>query len=284
MRSNTDVVITGLGFEFPGAPTTTVCSLDPQSIRPEAFDPKTRVARKGVRFKDHATLLGMSAALQAILDAGLPAESDKQINAPLFGVVVSCNLGNLDTVANVARTIRAEHVNAASPMDLPNASSNVMASSISIRHGLQGPNLMICNGSTSSLDALHLAANCIRAGRADRMLVVGVEVDNDVVRMLPQAAAQWFNGAVAVILESSDSAQSRGGSVLGKLGAYTFSKDTSDVAPVIDVTPHVGESYGAEGLVQLAAVLQEKRKGGKFLLACGHKFGDHISVTLELEC
>lgn len=284
MNNTSDVVITGLGLEIPGAATDTVSAISPADLRPGAFDPKIRVAKKGIRYKDHATLLSMSAGWQAILDAKLPDDPEKQVEAPRFGVVVTCNLGNIDTVANVARTIRNEHVNAASAMDLPNASSNVIASSLAIRHGLQGPNLMVCNGATSSLDALHLAANCIRSGRADRMLVVGVEVHNDVVAALPDAAEQWFNGAVAVVIESRSSAQSRGARILGKIGAYSFSKEIPDVAASIDVTPHLGHSYGAEGLLQIAALMQEKRDGGDFVLMCGHKFGDSVSSKLELQC
>lgn len=284
MKNATDILITGLGLELPGADTTTISAISPKNLSSSAFDPKIRVAKKGIRYKDHATLLAMSAAWQAIVDAQLSDEPAKQVEAPRFGVVVSCNLGNIDTVANVVRTIRNEHVNATSAMDLPNASSNVVASSIAIRHGLQGPNLMLCNGATSSLDALHLAANCIRAGRADRMLVVGVEVDNDVVRALPQAAAQWFNGAVALVIESGQSAESRGARALGKIKSYSFSKEMPDTKASIDVTPHLGESYGAEGLLQIAAVIQEKREGGNFVIVCGHKFGDSVASKLELQC
>ncbi len=284
MKSVPDVLITGLGLELPGANTSTVSAISPENLISSAFDPKIRVARKGIRYKDHATLLAMSAGWQAIIDAQLPDDPEKQVEAPRFGVVVSCNLGNIDTVVNVARTIRNDHVNAASAMDLPNASSNVVASSLAIRHGLQGPNLMLCNGATSSLDALHLAANCIRAGRADRMLVVGVEVNNDVVRALPQAATQWFNGAVAVVLESGHAAESRGARALGKIGSYSFSKEMPETAASIDVTRHLGESYGAEGLLQIAAVIQEKREGGNFVLVCGHKFGDNVASKLEFQC
>jgi monoamine oxidase len=56
-------------------------------------------------------------------------------------------------------------------MDLPNASSNVVASSVAIRFGLRGPNLMLCNGATSGLDArLHVphvsTAETVRLVRA----------------------------------------------------------------------------------------------------------------------
>lgn len=64
-------------------------------------------------------------------------------------------------------------------MAAPNASSNVIASSIAMWFRLAGPNLMVCSGETAGLDALALGALLLRARRADRVLVVGAEPDDE---------------------------------------------------------------------------------------------------------
>lgn len=289
MTTTHGVAITGFGMKLPGAATTTIADLLAEHLHAEAFDPKIRVGQKGVRYKDHATLLAMSAGQDALRNAGLPLSPASQLNPTCFGVVVSCNLGNVNTVVDVVRTLRSQHADATSAMDLPNASSNVMASGLAIRYGLQGPNLMLCNGATSSLDALHLAANCIRAGRAKRMLVVGVEVDNEVTRAFSPAGERWFNGAVAVVIEDSEVAKARNAHVRGRLGEYRFASHNPGRAGVAhgeapDVTRHVGNAYGAEGLVQLLASSQRVAESARrIVLACGHTFGDAVVATLEVE-
>ena len=57
-------------------------------------------------------------------------------------VVAASNLGNVWTVVEVARTVAREGGRAVSPMSAPNASSNVIASSVALWFGFGGPNLM----------------------------------------------------------------------------------------------------------------------------------------------
>jgi 3-oxoacyl-[acyl-carrier-protein] synthase II len=155
----------------------------------------------------------MAAAALALEDAGVSAD-----RGAVTGVVASSNLGNLDTVCAVTDTIATAGSVATSPMDLPNASSNVVASSIAIRFGLRGPNLMLCNGGTSGLDAVYWAGLLVAAGRAARCVVVGVETDNAVVRAL--TGAGMGDGAVALVLEAAGAARARGAAARAGVGRY----------------------------------------------------------------
>ena len=94
-----------------------------------------------------------------------------------------------------------------SPLGLPQTSSNVIAGWLAIRYGLRGPNLTVCNGITSGLDALAWARNLIVAGRAEAAIVVGVEPANDVVTKV--LGEQSTDAAVAVVLEPAGAAASR---------------------------------------------------------------------------
>ncbi|MCG7536691.1 beta-ketoacyl synthase N-terminal-like domain-containing protein [Pseudoalteromonas sp. OOF1S-7] len=157
------------------------------------------LGRKGLRYKDEATLMALVAAQQILASA--PSLSDAQKDAT--AIIVSSNLGNVDTVLKTAQTIAQEHVDATSAMDLPNASSNSISASISIVNQLRGPNLMLCNGQSSGDDALQLAMDLIDTQRAERVLVIGVEVSNDVIAQYIAPSVPRFHGACGYLLESS---------------------------------------------------------------------------------
>ena len=173
---------------------------------------------RGLRYKDQATRLALRAAEAALRDAELIGTSGMAVAGDTTGVVVSSNLGNLDTVCRVAETIARDTTTSTSPMDLPNASSNVIASSIALWFGLAGVNLTLCNGPTSGLDAVHLATLLIAAGRVERAVVVGVETRNPVVERLvaleqdagPGSDIPPLDGAVGLVVESPAAARQRG--------------------------------------------------------------------------
>ncbi|GIL31892.1 beta-ketoacyl synthase N-terminal-like domain-containing protein [Actinocatenispora comari] len=218
------MAITGVGLAVPGVD-------DPADLRTggwqptaPAVDPAARLGRRGLRYKDRATQLALCAARDALADALVLTEDGPTVDPESVAVVVSSNLGNLDTVCRVADTIGAEGVSGTSPMDLPNASSNVIASSVAIRFGLRGPNLTVCNGAPSGLDAVRWATRLIAAGRAELAVVVGVETDNEVVRRL-LGPGPHFDGAAAVVVEAAGPAAARGIAARAELGRYVRAAD-----------------------------------------------------------
>ncbi|EXU63486.1 3-oxoacyl-ACP synthase [Streptomyces sp. PRh5] len=211
------VVVSGVGVVLPRARSA------PELMAPAAdappVEPRDLVGRKGLRYKDRATQLAYCAADAALRNAGLLDDGGLRVPGTSVAMVASSNYGNLDTICRAIDTI-AEHTAAAgSAMDLPNASSNVIASSVAIRFGLRGPNLMLCNGATSGLDAVHWAATLIRGGRASRALVLGVEPDNESVRAFT-GGSRTIDGAAALVVESEESAAERGASAQAVLGTY----------------------------------------------------------------
>ncbi|MYX58348.1 beta-ketoacyl synthase, partial [Streptomyces sp. SID8382] len=143
----------------------------------------TVLGRKGLLFKEDATRLALCAVHRAF---GLPPG---KLTEPLPGaehtaVVVSSNVGNARTVRDIVAGMRAGSAHDVSPLNGPNASSNVIASTLAIRYGFTGPNLMVCSGATSGLDAVRLGALLLRGERARRVVVVGAEPDDEVARGL----------------------------------------------------------------------------------------------------
>jgi 3-oxoacyl-[acyl-carrier-protein] synthase II len=257
-----------------------------QSAIEPASDPVATLGR-GVRFKDRATKLAMVATERALADASLLDAGSASLAVPgdRFAVVGSSNLGNLDTVCRTAEAIASGSVTATSPMALPNASSNVVASSTAVRFRLRGPNLMVCNGSSSGLDAIRLGALLILSGRADRAVVVGVEPVNDVVTALTgRPEEELFDGAVAVVLESEAVARQRAATLLAWVGGYArradaaasiacatngsarpqlWLADATTEAPALvgdvpwkDLEAQLGHASGALGVLQVAAGAQ----------------------------
>ncbi|RBL81446.1 hypothetical protein DDE05_44500, partial [Streptomyces cavourensis] len=133
---------------------------------------------------------GMLAALHVLAALGgqtaplseLVAQYDRYTGSgDTTAVVVSTNVGILENVCSFADTIARDTVLGLSPLGLPQTSSNVIAGSVALAHGLRGPNVTLCNGPTSGLDALYWARALIVTGRADTAVVIGVEPTGDIV-------------------------------------------------------------------------------------------------------
>lgn len=167
---------------------------------PTAFDPVALLGRKGTRYKDRATLLGVAAAAQA-LDA---AAVDSTMPRSDIGLLVASCYGNLSAVCENAELIDRAGVSSLSPLALPNASSNVVATEISIRRKLQGVVLTVCNGHASGWAALRWGMSLLSAGRSSSVLVVAVEAPSPHEQQLRGAAAPLVDGAVAVLLTAHD--------------------------------------------------------------------------------
>jgi 3-oxoacyl-[acyl-carrier-protein] synthase II len=225
----------------------------------------TLLGRRGLLYKEPATRLALCAVHRAL---GLPAghRPGGQVD-PGTAVVACANLGNVETVATVARTVAAEGGRAVSPLAAPNASSNVVASTVALWFRFGGPNLMVCSGATAGLDALWLAGLLLRAGRAERVVVVGAEPADEVATALhataPHATAPHATaphgtaasraplraGAACVVLGPAgapapvsvsmmDGLAANAGTVLGPGG--------------VDLAALWGDCYGAQGLVAVA--------------------------------
>ncbi|MET8012192.1 beta-ketoacyl synthase N-terminal-like domain-containing protein [Streptomyces sp. NPDC005271] len=314
------VVVSGVGLALPGASTPGALLRGVCGPAAEPFDTGARIGRRGHRYKDRATRLALCAALDALRDAALLPDDGEELTVPgeTVGVVASSNLGNLDTACLTTAAIARESVMGLSPMSLPNASSNVIASWVAIRHGLRGPNLMLCNGATSGLDAVHWGATLVAAGRVRRALVIGVETHNTVVAdLLGRPAGELLDGAAALVVEGARWAEDRGARVAAVLGPYErraglarcvealyhggaaapgvwFTPErhesgggpepVPDAVPRYDVTTTVGRASGALGVLQCAAAvgwLAEAGRGpGEALLTSGDDTTDAVAGLL----
>ncbi|GGT14263.1 beta-ketoacyl synthase N-terminal-like domain-containing protein [Streptomyces purpureus] len=285
------VVVTGVGLALPGVrkPADLLGPLPADG----GFDPATGLTGREMRHKDRASRLALRATEPALRDAGLLDDDARFLGAAdTTAVVVSSNLGSLDTVCEFTDTIARSGVGALSPLGLPQTSSNVVAGWVAIRHALRGPNLTVCNGATSGLDALYWARNLIAAGRAETAVVVGVEPSGDAVTKL--LGEQTTDAAVAVVLESAAGAAARGARPRATFGGYARTRDlpsaltaagTAEAAPVglwltgpdlgqppagvpagarrVDLEAGLGPLSGTLGVLQCAAAVAHLDGGGE---------------------
>ncbi|MET4922665.1 beta-ketoacyl synthase N-terminal-like domain-containing protein [Streptomyces sp. PSRA5] len=322
-------VVTGVGLAVPGLRSVRdlLTALPPT----DGFDPATALKGREMRHKDRASRLALYAAEQALDDAGLldekgrfrvtaGTEADAAAGtktgtgaddmADLTAVVVSSNLGTLRMACDFTDTIARDTVTGLSPLGLPQTSSNVVAGWVAIRYGLRGPNLTVCNGATSGLDAVHWARNLIEAGRCRRAVVIGVEpaaehADKLLGRPVPDVAC-------ALVLEAAGEASVRRAGVYARLSAYTRGAElaptvavTESLAPApvglrltgdlarppdthagrsLDLTARLGHCSGALGVLQAAVgAVHIRTHGTKAVLAlAGGADADDAAAALLL--
>ncbi|MET1255381.1 beta-ketoacyl synthase N-terminal-like domain-containing protein [Aliikangiella maris] len=262
MSHNQLIGITAVGWEIPGWNNQNILDALDSKIAYGELDPAATLGKKGLRYKDEATKLALCAVNKALESCGL-LELEKEQRANI-GIIVSSNLGNMDTVCQESGIIHDQHVDSTSPMNLPVASSNVIPSSIAIRYGFKGVNLMLCNGSTSGVDAINIARQMLKAGRAEKMVVVGVEPDNAITRqLLSECDADNVTGksietgllAACLILEPVNADDDN---VLGLVGDYQFAPSTEKLAqtfskPDVWFTPSQSSSRSEKAVAQLKA-------------------------------
>ncbi|WNI27786.1 beta-ketoacyl synthase N-terminal-like domain-containing protein [Streptomyces sp. ITFR-6] len=148
-----EVVVTGIGLALPGV--TTYGDLLGPLPGEGGFAPATGLIGRELRHKDRASLLALRVAEFALHDAG-PADTDDAFTgtAEATAVVVGTNLGKADSVREATDTIATAGIMGLSPLGLPQTSSNAIVGWVAIRYRLRGPDLTVCNGVTSGLDAL----------------------------------------------------------------------------------------------------------------------------------
>jgi 3-oxoacyl-[acyl-carrier-protein] synthase II len=175
------------------------------------------LGRKGLRYVDRLTTLGMAASGLALegLDQEDPAET---------GVVLGTATGSVRSMTDVGRdTLLQEKPYLINPGRFPNTVLNSAAGQIAIRNKLRGVNATVSSGKLSTLSAVRYADTAIRLGRARRLVVGGVE------ELSPPMAWAWHlagdlgeqtavgEGCAMFVLEDAERAAAEGRRVLAEI-------------------------------------------------------------------
>lgn len=203
------------------------------------YDPKDYFDRKEIRKLDRYSQYGIIASNEAITDAKLDFS---KLNTDKIGVIFSSGIGGFETFEKeIIDYTQKEFIPRFNPFFITKIISNGLSGLISIKHGLRGINYCPVTACASSTQSIIQAFNYIRLGKADIIIAGGSEAPitessvggfNAMKAMSTNnenfiSASRPFDtqrdgfvvgeGAGALIIESLDSAMSRGAKIYAEI-------------------------------------------------------------------
>jgi 3-oxoacyl-[acyl-carrier-protein] synthase II len=216
---------------------------------PVAVDPRDVLDRVRARTLDRSQQLALVAAKEAWADAGSP-----DVEPERLAVVVATGIGGVITLLTSYDALREHGPRRVSPhtvpMLMPNGPAAAVALELGARAGVHAPVSACASGS----EALAVALDLLRAGRADVVVCGGTEAAMHPLcvsafwqmRALslrndePTAASRPFDkardgfvmgeGAGVVVLETAAHANARGAKVYGELAGAGMTSDAHHIA------------------------------------------------------
>ncbi len=227
--------------------------------------------RKEVRKHDLFSQYAIVAAGQAVKDSGIDLE---KIDKTRIGVIWASGIGGLKSMFDEIRGfVEGNYTPRFSPFFIPKMISDIAAGHISMRYGFMGPNFCTVSACASSNHAIIIAADQIRAGRADLMVTGGSEASvnepsvggfNSMQALStrnddPATASRPYDtdrdgfvigeGAGSLILEEYEHAVARGAKIYAEVGGGGMSGDAYHFT-----APHPEGSGAAQAI--LAAIAE----------------------------
>jgi beta-ketoacyl-acyl-carrier-protein synthase II len=265
------VVVTGLGAVTPignDAPSTWQAAVEGRSgidfirsydasrqdVRIAAevkdFDPSDIASPKEVRKLERNVLLALSAAREAVDDAGL----DGAYSRDRIGILCGSGLGGFVGIMEQAKVFRERGPERISPSFIPSVLVDAASGQLAISLGFRGPNYAPMAACATGSYAVGEAAELIRRDDADAVLAGGTEAalhpltfaGFSAMRGLvsaeehPQSACRPFDatragfvmgeGACVLVLEELEAARSRGARIYAEILSYGASNDAHHMA------------------------------------------------------
>jgi len=217
----------------------------------KGFDPVALFGAREARKMDRFTQFAVAAALEALDQAALKIDDS---NRDRVGVVTGTGIGGVGTLLEQVNVMHERGPERVSPFLVPMMIADSAAGMLAIRFGVRGPNMAISTACASGNNAIGEAAEIIRRGAADAMIVGGSEAAIVPVAMAglnvmtalstrnedPQSASRPFDkerdgflmgeGAGVLVLESIEHAQARGAAILGEVTGYGTSDDAHHIS------------------------------------------------------
>lgn len=228
----------------------------------EGFNPEDYIEIKEIKKMDRFIQLAIAAAHIALEDSGLKIADD---NAERVGVIVGSGIGGLSSLERYHTVLTEKGPRKLSPFFIPMLIINLASGQISILFGAKGPNSAVATACATGSHAIGDAFKIIQRGDADVMIAGGAESvitplgigGFNAMRALstrndePEKASRPFDidrdgfimgeGAGIVILESLESAVTRGAKIYAEIVGYGMTADAYHIT---------APSPGGEGAVR----------------------------------
>ena len=208
------------------------------------FDPTQYIDSKDIRRLDTFVQYGVSAGIQAIEDAGL----DNNVNKDRVGLNIGSGIGGLDSIEKNKDILNKKSFKRVSPFFVPGSIINMTPGYLSIMKGYTGPNLSIVTACASSNHAIGTSARLIAYGDADVMVTGGSEMATTPLgvsgflasRALSKsddpmtASRPWdkdrdgfvlSDGAAILVLEECEHAKNRSANIYAEVLGFGMSSD-----------------------------------------------------------
>ncbi len=235
-------------FDAGHLATTYACEIPRGDGSNGTFNPDDWMEPKEQRKVDDFILYGVSAAAQAVRDAGWedPADEEKLRT----GVMIGSGIGGLTSIAETAILIKERGARRVSPFFIPGALINLVSGQVSIRFGFKGPNHAVVTACSTGAHAIGDATRLIMLGDADVMVAGGAESPISEIGIAgfnackalstkrgnePEKASRPYDidrdgfvmgeGAGVVVLEEFEHAKARGAKIYAEVLGYGLSGD-----------------------------------------------------------
>ena len=210
------------------------------------FDPTNHMDRKEAKRADLFVQYAIAATGQALRQAGI----DGALPDPeRCGVIIGSGIGGIGTFEEQCRLSITKGPGRVSPFFVPMFIPDMASGLVSMRWGAKGPNYCTVSACSSSAHALGESFRLVQSGAADMMITGGAEAAVTLLAMAgfqnmralsmrndePERASRPFDrdrdgfvmgdGAGIVIVESLESAQNRGVTILAEVLGYGMSAD-----------------------------------------------------------
>ena len=275
------VVVTGLGCVSPvgnnvadswanllagKSGIATITKFDPANFacrfagEVKGFDLETYMRAKEARTMDTFIHYGVAAAVQAVLDAGLPTgDALGEEVSTRIGCVIGSGIGGLPLIEATHEELTNRGPRRVSPFFVPASIVNMIAGHVSMRFGFKGPNIAIATACTTGLHCIGDGGRMIEYGDADVIIAGGSEATISplgiggfaAMRALstrnddPATASRPWDrdrdgfvlgeGAGILVLEELEHAKARGARIYAELGGFGMSADAGHMtAPNMD--------------------------------------------------
>jgi 3-oxoacyl-[acyl-carrier-protein] synthase II len=224
------------------------CQVPRVNGAPGGFDPNEWMEPKEQRKVDDFIVYAMSAATQALTDAGWkPTAYEDQIRT---GVLIGSGIGGLQGIEKTSLLFAEKGPRRVSPFFIPGRLINLAAGYVSIEHGLKGPNHAVVTACSTGAHAIGDASRLVALGDADVMLAGGSE--SPVCRLAlagfaacralstnfndePERASRPYDrdrdgfvmgeGAGIVVIEELEHAKARGARIYAEIVGYGLTGD-----------------------------------------------------------
>jgi 3-oxoacyl-[acyl-carrier-protein] synthase II len=139
----------------------------------KGFDPEAFMEKKEARKLDRFSQIALVASDQAVADAGITKDN---VDHDRVGVIFASGIGGLNTFTDeVTNFVHGDGTPRFSPFFIPKMILDIAAGQISMKHGFRGPNFAVVSACASSTNAIIVAMDNLKLGKADIIITGGAE-------------------------------------------------------------------------------------------------------------